>query len=80
MRTEVNLLGLAVDEALPEVDALIDQAVLGGLEEVKIIHGVGTGRLRDGIRSHLRGHKNVAEFRPGAYGEGGAGVTIVRLK
>ena len=80
VRTEVNLLGLAVDEALPEVDALIDQAVLGGLEEVKIIHGVGTGRLRDGIRSHLRGHKNVAEFRPGAYGEGGAGVTIVRLK
>ena len=80
VRTEVNLLGMAVDEALPEVDALIDQAVLAGLEEVKIIHGLGTGRLREGIRNHLRGHKNVAEFRAGAYGEGGAGVTIVRLK
>ena len=48
--------------------------------EVKIIHGMGTGKLKEGIRNHLRGMKNVAEFRSGVYGEGEAGVTIVKLK
>lgn len=80
VRTEINLLGMTVAEAVQEVDAFIDQAVLGGLEEVKIIHGIGTGKLKEGIRNHLRGMKNVAEFRGGVYGEGEAGVTIVRLK
>lgn len=80
VRTEINLLGKTVAEAVQEVDAFIDQAVLAGLEEVKIIHGVGTGKLKEGIRNHLRTMKNVAEFRSGVYGEGEAGVTIVRLK
>ena len=80
VQTEINLLGMTVSEAVQEVDAFIDRAVLAGLEEVKIIHGVGTGKLREGIRNHLRGMKNVAEFRGGAYGEGEAGVTVVRLK
>lgn len=80
VKTEINLLGLTVSEAVQEVDAFIDQAVLGGLEEVKIIHGMGTGKLKEGIRNHLRGMKNVAEFRSGVYGEGEAGVTIVKLK
>lgn len=80
VKTEINLLGKTVSEAVQEVDAFIDQAVLGGLEEVKIIHGVGTGKLKEGIRNHLRGMKNVAEFRQGVYGEGEAGVTIVKLK
>lgn len=62
MQTEINLLGMTVSEAVQEVDAFIDRAVLAGLEEVKIIHGVGTGKLREGIRNHLRGMKNVAEF------------------
>lgn len=80
VQTEINLLGMTVPEAIEEVDAFIDRAVLSGLEEVKIVHGLGTGKLRDGIRNHLRGHKNVAEFRAGKYGEGEAGVTIVKLK
>lgn len=70
VKTEINLLGMTVSEAVQEVDAFIDQAVLGGLEEVKIIHGMGTGKLKEGIRNHLRGMKNVAEFRQGKYGEG----------
>lgn len=80
VQLEINLLGKTVSEAIVEVDAFIDKAVLSGLEEVKIIHGVGTGKLKDGIRNHLRKHKNVAEFRSGVYGEGEAGVTIVKLK
>ena len=80
VKTEINLLGMTVSEAVQEVDAFIDQAVLAGLEEVKIIHGMGTGKLREGIRNHLRGMRNVAEFRAGKYGEGESGVTIVKLK
>ena len=80
VQTEINLLGMTVSEAIEETDAFIDRAVLAGLEEVKIVHGVGTGKLRDGIREHLRKHKNVAEFRSGKYGEGEAGVTVVKLK
>ena len=80
VRTEINLLGMTVSEAIEEVDAFLDKAVLSGLDEVKIIHGMGTGKLREGIRNHLRGHKNVAEFRSGRYGEGETGVTIVKLK
>ena len=80
VQTEINLLGMTVSEAIEETDAFIDRAVLAGLEEVKIVHGVGTGKLRDGIREHLRKHKNVAEFRSGKYGDGEAGVTVVKLK
>ena len=80
VQTEINLLGMTVSEAKEVTDAFIDRAVLAGLEEVKIVHGVGTGKLRDGIREHLRKHKNVAEFRSGKYGEGEAGVTVVKLK
>lgn len=80
VQLEINLLGKTVMEAIAEVDGFIDRAVLSGLEEVKIIHGVGTGKLKEGIRNHLRTHKNVAEFRSGVYGEGEAGVTIVKLK
>ena len=80
VQLEINLLGKTVMEAIAEVDGFIDRAVLSGLEEVKIIHGVGTGKLKEGIRNYLRTHKNVAEFRSGVYGEGEAGVTIVKLK
>ncbi len=80
VRQEINLIGMTVSEAVEEVDAFIDSAILSGLEEVKIVHGVGTGKLRDGIREHLRKHKNVAEYRSGRYGEGEAGVTVVKLK
>ncbi|MBQ2711906.1 MAG: endonuclease MutS2 [Clostridia bacterium] len=77
---EIKLLGKTVDEALPLVDALLDQAYLVGLHEVKIIHGVGTGALGRGIQGHLLGHAQVKSFRYGKYGEGEHGVTIVEIK
>ena len=77
---EINLLGMTVHEALPDVEAFIDAAVIANLEEVRIVHGVGTGKLRAGIHEFLRGHKNVAEYRLGKYGEGETGVTIVKIK
>lgn len=77
---EVNVIGKTVFEALPDVEAFIDSAVLANIEEVRIVHGVGTGKLRAGIHEYLRTHKNVAEFRLGRYGEGETGVTIVKIK
>ena len=79
-KTELNVIGSTVSEAVQEVDAFLDRAALAGLEEVRIIHGMGTGRLREGIRSHLRGHAHVASFRGGVYGEGEGGVTVVTVK
>ena len=77
---EIQLLGLTVQEAIVEVEAFLDAAVLANLEEVRIVHGMGTGKLRAGIHEYLRKHKNVAEFRLGRYGEGDTGVTIVKIK
>ena len=77
---EINVIGLTVHEALPEVEAFIDSAVIANLEEVRIVHGVGTGKLRAGIHDYLRTHRNVAEYRLGKYGEGEAGVTIVKIR
>ena len=77
---EINVIGLTVQEALPEVEAFLDAAVLANLEEVRIVHGVGTGKLRAGIHDFLKKQKHVAEFRLGKYGEGETGVTIVKLK
>ncbi len=77
---EINVIGLTVHEALPEVEACIDSAVIANLEEVRIIHGVGTGKLRAGIHDYLRAHRNVAEYRLGKYGEGETGVTIVKIR
>ncbi len=79
-KTELNVIGCTVLEAVQEVDAFLDRAALAGLEEVRIIHGMGTGRLREGIRRHLRGHPHAASFRGGVYGEGESGVTVVTLK
>ncbi|MBQ8229560.1 MAG: endonuclease MutS2 [Clostridia bacterium] len=77
---EINVIGKTVHEALPDVEAFIDGAVISNLEEVRIVHGVGTGKLRAGIHDFLRTHKNVAEFRLGKYGEGETGVTVVKIK
>lgn len=77
---EINLLGLTVDEALMETDQFIDHAVMSGQTTVYLIHGKGTGALRNAIQAHLRGHKNVKSYRLGRYGEGEAGVTVVELK
>lgn len=77
---ECNVIGLTVQEALPEAEAFIDGAVLSGLSEVRIVHGMGTGKLRAGIHEFLRKHPHVEGFRLGKYGEGESGVTVVTLK
>ncbi len=77
---ELNVIGKTVHEALPEVEAFLDAAVISNLEEIRIIHGMGTGKLRAGIHDYLRTQHHVAEYRLGKYGEGDTGVTIVKLK
>ena len=72
--------GLALDEALEEVERYLDEAVMAGLHEVTIVHGKGTGILRDGIQKHLKKYPHVKSFRRGKYGEGEEGVTVVELK
>jgi DNA mismatch repair protein MutS2 len=76
----VNLLGLRVDEALAEVDRLIDRAGVKGFNSVTIIHGLGTGALKAAVTELLKGHPLVASFRTGEPSEGGAGVTVAELK
>ena len=77
---EIDVRGMALDEALPVVDQYLDEATLAGLHEVSVIHGKGTGVLRAGIQQHLRKHMNVKSYRLGVYGEGEDGVTVVQLK
>lgn len=76
---EINLIGLSVDEALPEVDKLIDRAVTGGLKSVAIIHGKGTGRLREAVRTFVETDSRVKKFASGGNHGGGEGVTEVEL-
>lgn len=80
IKSEINLLGQTVDEALYNVDKFLDDALMQGVAQVRIIHGRGTGKLKNGIHSYLRTNKNVAEYRLGNYNEGDSGVTIVTLK
>jgi DNA mismatch repair protein MutS2 len=77
---ELLLLGVRVEEGLETVDDYLDRALLAGRGEVRIVHGHGTGRLREAIREHLRRHPAVASFRPGAANEGGNGATVVALR
>jgi DNA mismatch repair protein MutS2 len=76
----LNIIGLRVDEALPLVDRLLDQAVLHGVRQVEIIHGIGTGRLQQAVRQHVRQHHLVKEVKSGDTNQGGRGVTVVELK
>lgn len=62
------------------MDNFIDKAVTDNLEEIKVIHGVGTGKLKNAITQHLKKHRNVESFRLGNYGEGETGVTFIKLK
>ncbi|MBR3765013.1 MAG: endonuclease MutS2 [Clostridia bacterium] len=80
VRMECDVRGMMLEDALLEVDGFINNAIMGGLGEVSIIHGKGTGVLRAGIQQHLKHHKGVASMRLGVYGEGETGVTIVKLK
>ena len=79
-KTEINLLGQTLSEAIANVDAFLDDAVMCGLNEVRVVHGIGTGVLRKGLHEHFKSHPNVASFRLGKYGEGEGGVTVVTLK
>lgn len=77
---EINLLGKTVDEAISELDKYLDDAYLAHLPSVRIVHGKGTGALRNAVSNHLRKTKYVTSYRPGEYGEGDAGVTIAVFK
>ncbi|MEG1805672.1 MAG: endonuclease MutS2 [Clostridia bacterium] len=77
---DLNVVGKRVFEAVNEVNEFIDKSIMNGIETVKIIHGVGTGALKKAIAEELRSNKSVKTFRPGNYGEGEIGVTIVELK
>ncbi len=79
-KTDIDLRGMMLEEALMEADMFLDKAVMSGLGTVTLIHGKGTGILRNGIQDMLRRHPHVKSFRNGKYGEGENGVTVVELK
>lgn len=80
IKSELDLRGLMVEEALDKVDKYLDDAYLSSLAQVRIIHGKGTGALRSAVRDLLRHHRHVEDYRFGAFNEGGDGVTVVELK
>ncbi len=80
IRPEINLIGLTTMEMQAELEKFLDSAVLANFQEVRVVHGMGTGKLRAAVHELLRKHKRVEGFRLGKYGEGESGVTIVTLK
>lgn len=78
--TSINLIGKTVDEAVAELDKYLDDAYLARLHQVTVIHGVGTGALRNAVQAHCKKTNYIQSYRLGEYGEGGYGVTIVEFK
>lgn len=78
--SSINLIGKTVDEAIPLLDKYLDDAYLAKLHQITIIHGVGTGALRNAVQSHLKKSKYIKTYRMGEYGEGGYGVTVAEFK
>ena len=78
--TEINVIGLTVDEAIPIIDKCLDECSMTSMKTTRIVHGKGTGKLRSGIQGYLKTHPHVKSFRNGTFGEGEMGVTIVELK
>ena len=79
-KSEINVIGLNVDEAIFVVDKFLDDSYLAKLKTVRIVHGKGTGKLREGIHKYLKTNSHVKSFRVGTFGEGEMGVTVVELK
>lgn len=79
-RDEIDLRGLMGDEGWQEVDKYLDNAMVAGFEKVRLIHGKGTGALKNALWNHLKKDKRVKDFRLGQYGEGDGGVTVVELR
>ena len=78
--SEINVIGLNVEEAVFAVDKFLDDCSIANLQTVRIVHGKGTGKLREGIHKFLKSNSRVKSFRVGTYGEGEMGVTVVELK
>ena len=76
---EIKLIGMTVDQAISALDKYIDDAAISHLKEVRIVHGKGTGALRNAVQSYLNGNMYVKSYHQAAYGEGDAGVTIAVL-
>lgn len=80
IRPEINLIGKTVDEAIAVLDKYIDDAYLSHLSQVRVVHGKGTGALRNAVHQFLKRQKHIKSYRLGEFGEGDAGVTIVEFK
>lgn len=80
VKSEINLIGYTVEEAIFVVDKFLDDATLAKLETVRIVHGKGTGKLKNGIHQFLKNNLHVKDYRMGNFGEGEMGVTVVTLK
>ena len=78
--SQVDLRGMMTDEAIMVLDQFLDTALIGKLESVTVVHGKGTGAVRKAVRDHLKRSRYVKSFRPGRYGEGEDGVTVVELR
>ena len=78
--SEINLLGCTVDEAIAKLDKYLDDAYLSHIPSVRIVHGKGSGALRNAVQNHLKRQKYIKSYRLGTFGEGDAGVTIAEFK
>mgnify|MGYP000059624435 CR=1 FL=1 len=79
-KTEINVIGYTVEEATFVVDKFLDDCALAKIKTARIVHGKGTGKLKNGIHQFLKNHPHVASYRMGTYGEGEMGVTVVEVK
>ena len=80
IKPEINVIGMNVEEANFVIDKFLDDCALAKLETVRIIHGKGTGKLKNGIHQFLKNNSHVKSFRLGTFGEGEMGVTVVTLR
>ena len=80
IKPEINLLGCTVDEGIMRLEKYLDDAMIAGLESVRIVHGKGTGALRKGIHDYLRRQKFIKSYKLAEFGEGDAGVTVVTFR